>query len=183
MSFHIGEFKAGLRRHGNPLRSNKFEVRILRPPVLPRNNLLYEDLQFFAEQATLPGVNLSTHDVRRFGYGPIEKRPIGHTFTDLSVTFIADADGDMHRLFYNWISAISPYDYELSSQNLYLIRYKDEYATNIRIRAYKDNNIPSTTIYVREAFPISLSDIQVNWSEMSNHARFTVQFAYVDWSS
>ena len=196
MTFNIGEFKATLNRYGGVLRSNKFVVRMTPPPFI-RDAGVSRDLEYFAEQATLPGVNLSSHDVRRYGYGPIEKRPIGHTFTDLSVTFIADGRGEMHRFFYNWLNFISPYNFD-TSNSLYLMDYKIRYVTSLDIVTLNEAGVSSinspgrvsdergafrsTAVTVREAFPISLSDVQLNWSEMNNHARFTVQFAYVDWS-
>jgi len=185
MSFNINEFTSKLTQYGGVQRSNKFKVFITPPNGLNSEaaNIFY-DIPFFAEQTTLPGVNLSNHDVRRYGYGPIEKRPIGHTFTDLSITFIADGMGKMHFAFKEWISLISPFDTKDGLGRNYLFQYKDSYKTDFQVLTYveKEQTDPTIELTLMQAFPLSLSDSQLAWSDSNNYSRFTVQFAYVDWN-
>lgn len=196
--FNIAEFNSVIAQNGGPLRSNKFRVRFLPPAVLGNQIEAFRHLEYMAEQAALPGVNLSTHEVRRYGYGPIEKRPLNTTFTDANFTFIADGNADIHRLFYNWIEAISPFNMsEGIGPSTYLLQYKQTYVTDLHVQVFNGkgsttdedadgNEIvtppePVIDLVLREAFPVSLADNQFTWSEMNNYAKFSVQFAYHDW--
>lgn len=209
--FNIDTFKSVLNQHGGPLRSNKFRIRFLPPPALNNNGQFFEHLEYFAEQATLPGVNLSSHDVRRYGYGPIEKRVIGHTFTDFNISFMGDGHGDVHRIMYQWLESISSFDARLGgdlggnfsgpNQTVlppYLIRYKNEYVTDLHVQMFSEESegdqdestgeyknvqpkAPVIDLVLREAFPMSIADSQLSWADLNNNAKFTVQFAYVDW--
>lgn len=187
MAFNIEEFKSVIDKNNGILRTNKFLVQFPPPPILIDDSSMFRDLEYFAEQITLPGVNLSAHDVRRYGYGPIEKRPISHSFTDLSVMFILDGNSNIHRLMHKWISAISPFDMRdgIAQNNAgpYLLNYRNEYITDLNITVFNEqgDDTESIKLIIREAFPMAIADGQFNWSEFNNHARMTVQFSFIDW--
>jgi hypothetical protein len=181
--FNIAEFKTRLDGTGGVLRNNKFRIRFLPPRTMLREGY-FRELEYLAESVSLPGVNMSSHDVRRYGYGPIEKRPIGHTFTDVNVTFIADGNGDVHRIMTNWLQTIGRFDMRsgIASENLpFQLQYKIEYVTDLHVQVFTEDGEPSIDVVLREAFPISLSDAQFSWNDLNNYARFTMQFAYNDW--
>lgn len=207
MPFNIQTFKSVLNGNDGILRNNYFEVVFLPPPILNGSfeGAMFQELSFYAEQVGIPGVNLSSHDVRRYGYGPIEKRPIGHTFTDCNMTFIHDAKTRGYDVFYKWIMAVSPFNMSngidtpvstTGSQNRppFLMNYKSDYITDLQIRIFNgqgkygdtpvetsESQEPIMVVILKEAFPISLADQQFAWSEMNNYARYTIQFAYHDW--
>lgn len=185
--FDIDEFKSTINHHDGLLRNNKFMVTLLPPPILQTNSDMFRDMSFFAEHVNLPGVSLNTGDVRRYGYGPVEKRPYSHNFTDLNTTYLLSGNADTYNLMQRWISAIAPFNMNNGINDgtgPYLLHYKNEYVTDIRIKLFTDkgevDNSPLELI-VREAFPVNIADLDLIWQSTNEHARFTVTFSYVDW--
>lgn len=190
MAFDIDNFKATVKTYGGLQKTNKYKVRFLPPPIMMPQMQVFRDLEFFAEQASIPGVNFEVHATNRYGYGPIEKRVNGHVFTDFVVVFLGDGNSSVHKAMYDWISAISPFDMEqgITSEIPFLLEYKDKYVTDLHVMTYNDKGneingeyVPNLAITIREAFPIGISDVGLAWGDHNNHARFTVHFAYADW--
>ena len=187
--FNIEDFKAAIKAHKGLQKSNKYVMQFFPPIGLQNSTNVFRDLEMFADQIILPGVSLETGQVRRYGYGPTEKRPIGHTFNDLQVSIILTGEGDTYTVFKDWISLIMPFNMSSGiGSNIegkpYLITYKNEYITDLRIQLLNENsnqeNIPISLI-VREAFPIGISDLPLAWGDLNNVARITIHFCYTDW--
>lgn len=184
MAFNIEDFLSAIDVKGGVLRSNHFKVFFTPPPVLSGRLDEFRDMEFLAEAVTLPGVNLSTHEVRRYGYGSVEKRVLAPTFTDCNVTFIGDGYGDVHRVIHDWISSAIPFNMSQGIQSgAYLVDYKANYATDLHILLYNDREATEhiVDLTLREAYPIAMTDTNFAWADTNNYARFTVQFAYIDW--
>jgi hypothetical protein len=98
MAFNIDEFKAHLDEVGD-LPLNKYFVSIPLPKVMLNGSFTVDsstelDLQkvgrmieFGAEEAQLPGVQIQTNQVQRYGIGPTQKSPNNALFTDVPMTF------------------------------------------------------------------------------------------------
>lgn len=179
------------------MRTNHFMVQIVPPPSIQMS----ANLEYKAEQVSLPGVNFALHDVRRYGYGPIEKRPTSHTFNDLQVIFYTDGDMDNYRFFQQWLSQVASFDMRSGITTAgapYLLNYKSSYVTDINIRMFNSRGTalrvrdpddaaiaqagpPALSVMIREAFPVTMTDTQLNWSDNNSIMRFQVSFAYSDW--
>lgn len=193
MAFNIANFKSTVNHYGGFQKTNKYKVQFLPPPIMMPQMAVFRDLEYFAEQALLPGVNFETHDVRRYGYGPMEKRPTGHVFNDFVVVFTGDGYSKVHKAMYEWLSAISPFDMSLgiTTDRPYLVAYKDTYVTDLHVKTFNEKGFeqntldteyePNLDIVLREAFPIAISDVGLGWSDHNNYVKFTVHFAYTDW--
>lgn len=184
--FNIDEFSSVINKRWGVQKTNRFSVQILPPQRF--NNIngatsLFRDLELLADQVNFPGVSLTTHDVRRYGYGPVEKRANGHNFTELNVSFIKTGDGYVHRAFKEWISIVSPFNMRQGISGQFTFSYKTDYITDIRIKLLTESNElpPAAELVLREAYPIAIQDLPVSWGEMNNHARLSVNFAFQDW--
>lgn len=190
--FNIEDFKSVITSRDGIVRTHNYMMRFFPPQVLQTAVDIFRDMEMLADQIILPGVNLETGTVRRYGYDVNEKRPLSHTFNDLNVSFIMTGDGDIFQLFHSWITAINPHYMEKGinhESGPYLLSYKDQYITDLNIKIinqvdsqHVDANVQEPiSLVVREAFPIGIQDTQFAWSDNNNIARLNIQFTYTDW--
>jgi hypothetical protein len=193
MAFNIETFKSRAGRNGF-LRTNKFELWITVPPILKSGDVNIQDadnnLKFMCDAVNYPGISLNTHDNRRFGYGAVEKKPNAPTFNDLNIDIIADGDNNNWKLIKKWIQYVNNYNFlnstEPSPGNLsfFEVNYKQNYRSTILLRIYHESGPeePRTIVKFKDAFPVSISDIQMNWGDTGNLLRFQTSWSYFTWA-
>jgi hypothetical protein len=171
-------------RESSVARTNLFDVTITSPRVLTGNPAAAK-ISLFAQGTSLPGLNIQTSDIIRFGYGPHEKIPYTSQTNDLTVTFIGDGRGQIYKYFYNWMQGIVRSDYPIPtayvSKNAlapYEVEFKSEYSTTIVIKTYDEQNSTILEYELTDAFPINLPEVALSWSE-SSMMQFSVTFAYL----
>ena len=184
---HAG-FMSQIRKKGVGKR-NLFNVFIGAPTMLAGADSGL-NLQLFAESVNLPGVNFATSDIRRYGVGPTEKKPYAPIFTDITVTFIADGAGDIHKFFYKWMRGIIYFDSALAGTagstskigglSPYEVNFKDQYRSDLRIYTYNEQNDKIIEMVLYGAYPTAISDIPLSWSENDQMMTITVTFTYVN---
>ena len=190
--FNVADFIATIGT--GVLKPNKFLAQIYPPPALyslsknVASRSVVQTLRFWCESATLPGVMLETHPIKRFGIGPSEKRPHAPTFNDVTLVFIADKDGDNLKMFRDWLKLVNGYNPVASAQSLseyglsmYELNYKEDYACNMEIIVYDDEGIEKSTTVLYEAFPIGISDIPLNWNSNDTYMKISVTFTFLGW--
>ena len=136
------------------------------------NGINSNDLILRCETAELPSRTYATAE-QKFGSNPVEKFPYQVQFNDLNLTFIVDDDMLAKYFFDGWLEAVVP------SSN-YNPNYKNTYSTTINIRQYRNNNEPSYSVDLFEAYPISVNQLDLDWSAEGHH-KLTVVFAYTSW--
>lgn len=178
----LGNFMSEIRSAG-VARTNLFDVEITAPRILAGNNIASK-LSLYAEGAVMPGRTISTVDVTRYGYGPHEKVPYSMQFNDVTLTMIGDGKGEVYRFFYNWMQGIVKGDYDLNTNRIdkngkmaYEVEFKDQYACRISIKQYNEQGNMVIENVLLDAFPISVPDVSLNWSD-SSMMSFSVTFAY-----
>jgi hypothetical protein len=213
MVFNIASFDAAMTKKGL-LKPNKFLVHIT-PPVHMLSNFLINDhfstpsmrtetmngiqqmndLQFWAEGASIPGILAMNQDVNRYSYGTTEKKPFRAVFNDISLVIIADARMDNWRFFSKWFSLVINHDMSdgdiLSNkqpfpatnppQSAYELSYKEDYQSTVVIHVFDDAGNESINITLRNAWPIFMGDIQLNWGENGHFMRIPVSITFNDW--
>ena len=191
--FNIETFKAKVKDRNGFMRNNRFLMTFPTPTGLFSRSgawAVNRDIEFWCESVTLPGYQLMTHDVRRWTYGPSEKRPFAPNFTPLQCSFLVDNKGDIMNFFHDWLQSIIPHD---TDQGInapsrfgglpYEVRYKVDYVTELNIYTYSETGEPIQNIVCKEAFPSSIVDIPLSWGDTNNVVRLQVTFDYLDWFS
>ena len=183
----LTNFYASLKKH-SIARTNRFEVLVSLPTMLaPYNNSeTHRLLQLRCDSASVPGVSLTTEDVKRYGYGLTEKIPTGAQMGDFACSFVGDAEGLVYKLFYRWTNGIVKWDEKpnaagkISYNKLrpYEFEYKENYASTIQILTYDENEDKLLSYTLYDAFPIGIGEIQYNWGDNDNLVRIPVNFAY-----
>ena len=69
----------------------------------------------------------------------------------------------------------------------YRANYKDDYATDIEIDVYSydagsGSGVVSNRIKLIDAFPISMNDVNLDWSQNNSNLKITVTFTFSNWT-
>ena len=187
MVFNINEFKSNVDANGGHLKNNRFAVLVSKPNVLPATFNDLTSLRFYAESASVPGMALQTAEQRRSGVGNLEKTPWGAAFTDANITFRIDQKTKVWNFFQVWMNAI--YNFDISSiagrpDTQFELSYKEDYTSLISVFVYNEIDrgaTPIITIDLYDAFPVSISDMQMNWGN-SDIMRLNVTFNFRSWN-
>ena len=194
MPFNVEEFKSRIAFKNSFQRTNKFLVTFAPPRVLlGRRQETIASMRFWAMTANLPGYAMASNEVRRYTYGPAEKRPFGPAFEDISLGIMSDVRQDNWDLFHTWTQAIIPHDMRNGIDSLntpigqitraapYELEYRENYVTDLNIVAYDESGKATLQVVCREAFPLAVGDIDLSWGDSNNIAVFPVTMTYVDW--
>ena len=194
-AFNIDKFRSHLDKRGTLL-TNKFDVEFQVPGVLQNiysNNYadISETLNYRAEQIRLPGISLDAFPVNRYGLGPAIKFPTSASFTDISVTFTEDRNVTLWKFHNEWISRI--FDYTgtngQGATGPYTLQYRKNYVIDIVINVYNNSPLdtvqavpePTIIVVLKEAYPISINDINLDWSQNNNLFKPTVTYTFKSW--
>lgn len=186
--FNINGFKSNISESG-VLHSNKFVVAFVSPKVMQNNTVDNQPvihterlIQARAEAVKIPGIALIMTDVARYGVGPQQKMPHNATFTPNSISFISDKNGELYKYFYTWLNKIFDFSGEGNIGASYTNSYKDDYTTDLHVYVYDQSGNQVKDIVMRRAFPESLNDVPLGWSNNGNLVKLTVTFSFRDWA-
>ena len=189
MAFNISEFKTNIAKGGGLLKNNKFLVLVPTPRILQGKSIdniptssTNDILRFHAEKASIPGIALQASEMRRQGIGNLEKTPFGAAFTDCDVSFTIDQKSTVWNFFQSWMDGI--YNFNLKIGNgLYELAYKNEYCTTLTLYVYNEIHPQTPVIQIEliDAFPVSISDIPLQWSG-GEHITLNVRFNFRSWN-
>lgn len=196
--FNIASFNAVMDANGIQ-KTNKARVLVPIPVGLqqhPDYNQLAvtsQYMEYFIDSCQIPAVIMGTHVNLRYGYGAFEKKPVSPSFEDFPMTVIGDGVGGIHNFLVSWMLMISNFDMSkgiaparnsrmVSGNDMrpFDLSYKYEYMTDVTVIAYNDAGIETINITLREAWPVMLGQLPMNWSE-GTVARFPLVMTYQDW--
>lgn len=190
------ETLAGIRKFGIQ-KTNLGYISFSLPALLRGVNGVTEQITLLARSRahnfSIPSVNFATSEIKRYGVGPLEKKPYLPLFTDITVDFIGDSEGDIHKFFYIWMNGIINFtdlpknggrkdSYGTASKDPFAVEFKDNYKTDLKIRTFNDMQEALTEITLHNSFPVSLGEIQYNWGDENTLVRFPVTFNFTHWT-
>ena len=186
--FNISEFKARVNRHNGFAKTSLFEVRISpvsvnRTPIAS-NDISTNDLRFFCQTVTAPGINIETSSYKPNGVGFPEFMPVSATADSMNAVFLLDSNHKVLSFFHRWMSTIVNISGERGDTEnglgSYLIGYKDDYASSeVTILHYSSHN--NNRYYESRysgVYPTQVSAIDLNWGANDSVATITVNFSY-----
>ena len=200
MAFNITELQGAINAHGGLSKASKFYVNITPPSSL--SGLIDQSFWMLCESAMLPGLSIQADNFKQWGYGGSEKRPHEMNFQELQVNFFSGVDGVVFKFFHQWFQTIYNFDNstnpngEVNGLMINNWAYPNEYQGTVEIihmdgvsDGYNSttpaSDEESTVIKytLNKAFPISMTDIQVDWGLADQLVRIPVTFAYKNWSA
>lgn len=124
------------------------------------------------DNAELPSRTFATAE-QKIGSNPIEKYPYHSNYNDASMTFIVTDSMEEKLYFDGWMEKINP----ITTFNF---KYKNTYVKDIIVTQYSVSNKPTYSVKLKDAYPISMNQLDLDWSSDSHH-KLTVTFAYSYW--
>lgn len=180
----LSNFKNSIASRGGLAKPTAFEI------ILPTNNLsdfdmqstrMGETLNLLCNATTLPGDQIVTND-RSIGLKP-ELMPYTYSQPDIQLTFYLTNDYLVKRYFDNWKAKIINDDGTLN--------FKDNFASNVDIYQLNqavpwsktENNNRGYVYGVKlyEAFPTTITEIQLNAASQNAIVELNVQLSYSKW--
>lgn len=198
MSFNVHELIAEVNSRGY-LKTNKFVLELTLPNGFSTNHVqgietltdTARRLKFYGEGASLPGTLLATQEIRRYGYGPTEKKPYAPVFRDQMLTFRDDKDGAVWKYMTNWQRLAVLYETReqgtntttgsVKNQYPYEVAYKLDYAVDATLSVFDDAGNLAIQVVMREAYPLYVSDVQLSWKDKNQLFHVPVVLTFVDW--
>lgn len=148
------------------------------------------------DSAVLPSIRLNTDDnVRRYGYGPVERVAHSVQFNEIVLTWIVDGKAKIVQFFNNWMHSIvnfnskggadmhgERYSYRVPFSP-YEVGYKDDYANSKMTIFVYDKTFDKVMEYsLYDIFPVGINEIPVSWSDTDSMMKFSVSFVFTDMS-
>jgi len=198
---------------------NKFTSQVLNKGLLKNNlYLVYfsrgfdEDIKFYTSNVRIPAADLATIDIRRYGYGPIERFPYRPLFAgDVDMDFYTEASNKgVVQTMFNKLSNSSNFmnynDFAIDSfktdpsigtesENTglptvasvpapepYQMEYKDNIKFDIEVYLYNENSDKIITYKFKDCFVRMVGSIGLSWESNDTLIKYSVGFAYTDFS-
>lgn len=194
--FDIDNFRAAIKKNSFHRPSHFTLVIDTLPNGLRGSNFAQQsesiknELIFRVEATTVPGVDMATTPIRRYGIGALEQKPYVPVFNFQDIMIQSDGAGETHSFFSSWLKLVTNFDTRnsidnnsgiMSGQTGYEVAYKDDYKTNLTMIAFNMKGQEIIKIKMREAYPISVSPLNMAWSDTASIAKYNVRFTYFDW--
>jgi hypothetical protein len=153
------------------------------------------------ENVVLPSpALLEEENIRRYGYGPVEKVPYGVQFSDVTMTWLVDNESEIVNFFNQWMNTIVLHNSPNTLMNATAVRpsdrglvlglddydpfelgYKDAYTNPIvRIYVYNRQNQTTTTYEMYDVFPLNIQAMNLSWADENETQKLTITFAYTN---
>lgn len=188
MAFSLEEIKGVINKNNGLFQPAHFFVRI---NFVGNGVSASEDLGFYATTASIPGVSFDFSEVRRQGYGPLERRARNAIFPPVTVNFMVDNAGTILDFYSKWAKTIVSFAHQVGELSVdpdhggYLgeAGFYDDYVCNMDIIAYAPNEDKIVTYTLYDAFPQVIGDVGLGWRQRDEFAEFPVTFSYRYWTS
>jgi hypothetical protein len=172
MAGSINDFKSSFKT--DVAKVARFDVTIPVPIILSPYISDGRNLTYRCESASLPGRVFETTE-KKMGSAPVEKFPYRTNYSEVTMTFIVSDDMNEKIFFDSWMELINPSDN-------YNFQYKANYAVDVSINQYDAQNSLTYAAVLREAFPLAVTQLDMDWSSDAYH-KLAVVFAYKQWNN
>ena len=131
------------------------------------------DISLLCESCALPGRQITTadHQTRL----KMVKKTYGYLNEDVNFSFLLTGDYYIKEVFDSWVNSII--DFEKG-----VVNYRDDYVSDVIIQQLDKNNIPIYTCTLQNAFPTTISSIELSNASENAIAKVNVTMSYDDWS-
>lgn len=189
MPFNVNEFLSSMSKRNGPMSASRFEVTIVPGPgnqILQSAVSITENrfINFSAFTATIPGITFDNDYILQRGYGRINEIPVRPTMGDCDVSFYLDENIDVYRYLYSWMNSVINMKGDLSSggEN-FLARYQEvyypvTYYATVQISCFSQTENRILDVYLKEAFPLELSGVNLDWGNTDSVATASLSLGY-----
>ena len=182
MAFKINEFKNALPYGG--ARANMFEVRIPEPQsglgIRGHGDKTINAMRLNTKATTIPPSTIEPVEVPF--YGRTFRLPGGRTFDDWETTITNDEDFRVRDWMEQWSDQINSHTTNLST-NLASRTGDYRYTVDAEVIQFGKNGAPIRRYVMVDAWPHTIGEISLDWSENGSIEEFPVTWAFSWWES
>lgn len=172
MAGNLNEFKSSFNK--DVARPSRFDVLIPVPLALARYITTGRHLAMRCESVDMPGRTFATTE-KKIGSAPVEKFPYHTQYGESTFTFIVSDDMNEKIFFDAWMELINP-------TTDFNFQYKLNYSVDVSINQYDVSNNLTYAAVLREAYPLAVNQLNMDWSTDGYH-KLSVVFAYKQWNN
>lgn len=173
----LAAFKAQILNGSGVAESDRFEIYIGRPKCLTGDPDFDQVglAALYAEQVAFPPLSLFVKQCRIFG--PAQQRPITSDMggDGMTISFLMDRNFDIKSMFDTWMGGIV-------DPEKHTVSYQDNYVTDIEIRQVDRAENVVYKVKLKDAFPRSMMQMDMNQANAGQFHRLMVSFSYHKWS-
>lgn len=187
----IDTLKSTIGKRGGVAKANRFAV-YMNLPILSINptSLLTNvasgnfnplqvfndprDISLLCESCSLPGRQFVTLE-HQTKMKPI-KKTYGYIHEDVTFSFLLTGDYFIKTVFDSWGESIVNY-------NSGELNYRDDYVSDVIIQQLNEKNVPVYTCTLVNAFPTTISAVELANTNENQIARVSITMAYDDWNN
>lgn len=182
MPFNVSTFRANLAGEGYQKNSH-YEVFLTPPPSIYSsllNNIngdfsisdIAETMRFRTTKILIPGIDIKTANVRRYGIGPLQKYAITNEYTEFRMEILCDKYGGIWQFWYHWLRTVFQFsgNSDAQSGNIntfpgYIANYKNDISTTVLVEVFDQTGNNIMRFDLLEAYPVALSDTSFSWAD------------------
>lgn len=176
MAFNVNDFLSNIENANEVAKADKFDVVFALPQQLtgPFGPM---QLALTCEASELPGIDITPIEYRHHAF--IKRIPHHITYSPVTFTFYCTGQMLEKQFFDMWADFCIPKATGLVNYRLDNLG-NPQYESSITINQYDQTGNRTYFAQLEEAWPISVSALNLNWSDDSVH-RVTVTMAYTKW--
>lgn len=167
----LNTFIAKLKQNGL-LTSSHFYVIIPNFAVEKKGNS--QDLLLFCDGASIPGIQLMTTEIRKFG--ELSTMPHSPLYQNLTLTFLCDSTMNVKVAIESWFNQV----FNTKTREF---NYYENYTKDIEIHLVDKTGKNIHKITLRETYPIAMGEIALDYSSANNIIKVPVTLVYKWWES
>jgi hypothetical protein len=170
MPKHIDNLLGAINKRDGYAHPNRFTIEFpeLRDIISPDNA---RDFEFFCESTSIPGRQILTNDYSATRQA--EKRPNGYANEDVNFVFNLTNDYFIRDIFNRWTN-------EIVDRDTYEVGYRSDYSIDIDIHQLDEEDNKVYTCTLKDAFPVTVQNIDLNNTTESSVQKLNVTMAYRD---
>ena len=170
MPNHIDKLKSAVQDRSGFAHPNRFMIEF--PAVkqyLPAEQT--RDFDLFCESTSLPGRQTLTLDYTSTRH--THKKPNGYQNEDITFVFNVTNDYFIRDIFNRWTN-------EVVNRETYEVGFKNDYVTPIIIHQLDEQDNEVYTSVLRDAYPVSVQNIDLNQTTADSIQKLSVTMTYFD---
>ena len=163
--------------------ANKYDVMIKGGPQASDTT---PEMLLRCSDVSMAGRTLNTALINE--YGLIKKMVYRNTFTDFSMSFICSKDMKEKKYFNNWMNKMSPTPGQepgkpvLGAGGAFDVGYYDDYIAMVTVNLLDDTLESGYHVHYHEAYPLSVTEMQLGYATNNSFLKLTVNWAYAFWT-
>ena len=170
MTFKVDGFRAEVNKQRGFAKPTNF--RMLITGGILRNSKA-KALAMTINQASIPGRNLATNEIRT--HGPVRKAPYVSIYDDLQISVYCMNDSLFPRdLFQEWQDFII----ETTTGK---VNYFEQYVSDLEIEQFNDAGKTVFSCKFIDAYPVIVAPLGLSWADTDTVHNLQVTFAYRKW--